>query len=58
MIRLAAQENFDSTIIAGVRRRRPDLDLVRVQDVGLRGLAEGPVDDVTGDSVPGGTRAW
>ena len=37
MIRLAADENFDGTIIDGVRRRKPDLDLVRVQDVGLRG---------------------
>ena len=37
MIRLVADENFDGTIVAGVRRRMPDIDLVRVQDVGLRG---------------------
>ena len=37
MIRLAADENFDGTIVTGVRRRKPDIDLVRVQDVGLRG---------------------
>ncbi len=35
MLRLAADENFDNNIVRGLLRRRPDLDLVRVQDVGL-----------------------
>jgi predicted nuclease of predicted toxin-antitoxin system len=30
-------ENFNGRIMRGVRRRRPDLDIVRVQDVGLSG---------------------
>jgi hypothetical protein len=37
MLRFLADENFDGRIIAGLLRRRPTLDLVRVQDVGLSG---------------------
>ena len=37
MLRLAADENFNGNIIRGLLRRRPDLDIVRVQDVGLAG---------------------
>jgi hypothetical protein len=37
MLRLAADENFDSAIIRGLVRRNPELDLVRVQDEGLSG---------------------
>ena len=36
MIRFLTDEDFKSSILAGVRRRLPDLDIVRVQDVGLR----------------------
>jgi Uma2 family endonuclease len=32
-----ADENFNRRIVHGLRRRRPDLDIVRVQDVGLSG---------------------
>jgi hypothetical protein len=42
MIRLAADENLNNAIIRGVLRRQPDLDIVRVQDVGLSG-ADDPV---------------
>lgn len=35
MIPLAADENFHSAIIRGVKLRNPALDIVRVQDVGL-----------------------
>ena len=35
MLTLAADENFNNDIVRGLRRRNPDLDLVRVQDVGL-----------------------
>jgi hypothetical protein len=35
--RWLADENFNNDIIRGVRRRAPLIDLVRVQDVGLRG---------------------
>ena len=37
MLRLAADENFNNDIVRGLLRRRPELDLVRVQDVGLSG---------------------
>jgi hypothetical protein len=42
MIRLAADENLNNDILRGVLRRQPDLDIVRVQDVGLSS-AEDPV---------------
>lgn len=35
MIRLLTDENFDGDILRGLFRRMPDLDVVRVQDVGL-----------------------
>ena len=35
MIRLLADENFNNNIVRGVRLRDPDIDLVRIQDVGL-----------------------
>lgn len=35
MIRFAADENFNFDIVRGVRRRNPQIDIVRVQDVGL-----------------------
>jgi predicted nuclease of predicted toxin-antitoxin system len=37
MLRFAADENFNNNIIRGLLRRQPELDIVRVQDVGLRG---------------------
>jgi predicted nuclease of predicted toxin-antitoxin system len=33
--RLLTDENFDGDIVRGLLRRMPDLDVVRVQDVGL-----------------------
>jgi len=36
LIRLA-DENFNNDIVRGLTRRLPEVDLVRVQDVGLRG---------------------
>ena len=35
-IRFLTDEDFISAILDGVRRRLPDLDIVRTQDVGLR----------------------
>jgi hypothetical protein len=35
MLRLLADENFHGDAIDGLLARRPELDLVRVQDVGL-----------------------
>jgi hypothetical protein len=37
MLLLVADENFDGALVRGLIRRRPDLDIVRVQDVGLSG---------------------
>ncbi len=41
MLRLLADENFNGDIVRGLWLRQPDLDIVRVQDVGLAG-AEDP----------------
>jgi hypothetical protein len=38
VIRLLSDENFNNNIVRGVRLRLPDIDLVRVQDVGLSGV--------------------
>lgn len=35
MLILVADENFNNDILRGMLRRKPDLDIVRVQDVGL-----------------------
>jgi hypothetical protein len=37
MLRLAADENFNNDIVRGLHRRKPDLDIVCIQDVGLSG---------------------
>ncbi len=35
MLRFVADENFNNNIVRGLLRRQPELDLVRIQDVGL-----------------------
>jgi hypothetical protein len=35
MLRLLADENFNNQIVRGILRRRPEIDIVRVQDVDL-----------------------
>ena len=42
-MRFLADENFDNRILAGLRRRLPALDLLRVQDVGLVGAEDSEV---------------
>jgi len=37
VLRLGADENFNSNIVRGLLRRKPDVDIVRIQDVGLSG---------------------
>jgi hypothetical protein len=37
VLRLLSDENFNGDIVRGLLLRRPDLDLIRVQDVGLDG---------------------
>jgi hypothetical protein len=41
MLRFAADENFNNDIVRGLLRRRPETDIVRIQDAGLSG-AEDP----------------
>ena len=38
VLRLLSDENVPGHLIRGLRRRQPDLDLVRVQEVGLDGV--------------------
>ena len=40
MIKFAADEDFNNDIIRGLRRRRPDRDVLRVQDAGLSGAPD------------------
>jgi Domain of unknown function (DUF5615) len=40
MLLLAADENFNHDIVRGLRRRQPDVDIVRIQDIGLSGAAD------------------
>lgn len=35
MIRFLADENFDNRILRALQRQHPDIDIIRVQDVGL-----------------------
>jgi hypothetical protein len=37
VLRLGADENLNNDIVRGLLRRKPELDIVRVQDVGLSG---------------------
>ncbi len=43
MIKLASDENFDGDILRGLFRRLPELDMVRVQDVGLAETPDPPI---------------
>jgi hypothetical protein len=40
MLLLVADENFNNAILRGLLRIKPDLDIVRVQDVGLKGALD------------------
>lgn len=40
MLHLASDEDFHGDIVRGLRRRLPDLDLVRIQDAGLYGATD------------------
>ena len=42
-IRLLIDEDFDNDILRGLLRRKPGLDIVRVQDVGLSGRDDSTV---------------
>jgi len=38
VIKFLADENLDNTSIRGRLRRNPDIDIVRIQDIGLSGV--------------------
>jgi len=40
MLRLLADEDFNNDIVRGLLRRKPDLDIVRMRDVGLSGTGD------------------
>ncbi|MEX2171275.1 MAG: DUF5615 family PIN-like protein [Pirellulales bacterium] len=40
MLRLATDENFKASILAGLSRQEPQLDIVRVQDFGLASASD------------------
>jgi hypothetical protein len=43
VLRLAVDENFSGRVVRGLRRRVPELDLVRVQDASLPGAGDAAV---------------
>ncbi len=45
MLRLAADENLNNNIIRGLMRRKPDIDIIRIQDIGLSGADDSNVLD-------------
>lgn len=47
MLRLLADEDFNGRILRGLLLHKPDLDLVRVQDVALRGTHDDSILDWT-----------
>lgn len=40
MLRLLADENINEHVIRGLLSRQPDLDIIRVRDLGLEGLSD------------------
>ena|SRR5438067_2117374 len=43
MLRLVSDENFNGDIVRGLSRRHPEVDLVRVQDVGLMEMPDSDI---------------
>src|SRR3990170_7729866 len=43
MLAYLADENLDRTVVRGLLRRKGDLNIVRVQDVGLSGVKDAPL---------------
>ena len=43
MLKLAADENFNNDGVRGLLRRRPDLDIVRIQDTEITGADDASV---------------
>ena len=45
LVLFAADENFNGDVLRGIRRRRPELKIARVQDAGLSGASDPEVLD-------------
>lgn len=45
MLRLVADENLNHAIVRGLLRRKPEIDIVRIQDAGLSGADDATVLD-------------
>jgi hypothetical protein len=43
MLKLAADENFNNDVVRGLLRRRPELDIVRIQDTEISGSDDATV---------------
>lgn len=43
MLRFLADENFNNDIVRALLRRKPDIDMIRTQDVGLSGADDSTV---------------
>ena len=43
MLKLVSDENFNGDILRGLYRRRPNLDMVRVQDIGLKATPDSDI---------------
>jgi hypothetical protein len=48
-MRFASDENFNGDILRGLLLRRPELDIIRIQDVGLTGADDPEVLDWMGE---------
>ena len=40
MVKLAVDEDFDNDLVRGLLRRKPELEILRVQDAGLSGASD------------------
>ncbi len=38
LLRLLGDENFNADVVRGLRLREPNINLLRIQDIGLRGM--------------------
>jgi len=50
-MKFLADENLDNTIVRGLLRRNPDVDIVRLKDVGLLGADDPTVLDWAAQEV-------
>ena len=49
MLKLLADENFNSSIVRGLLLKRPEMDIVRVQDIGMSGAEDTAILEVAAE---------